>query len=93
MNRGRLKALNDPLNYLESIWHHSESPIPPTSILTGTFYATSYIQQGGSRYPKTLLKKPHILICLSYFSYTVVCKIVHKTWSVWCKMALEEIGV
>ena len=41
---------------------------------------------------KTLSNKKHILsIC--FYCFTVVCKIVHKFASVWCKTALEEVGV
>ena len=32
-------------------------------------------------------------MCLSLFIVTVVCKKVHKIRSVWCKMALGEVGV
>ena len=40
-----------------------------------------------------LKKRDKLAVKKDYYLYTVVCKIVHKFASVWCKTALGEVGM
>ena len=71
---------------------YREGPIPILQFaleLIPSMFAIRYIH---FEFLWKLGRKPYYIL-LGYETATVVCKKVHPIGSVWCKMALGEVGV